>query len=84
MRTTRKPDDRNSLLVDYPLGGLFGGMDTVGNADAVIGVAAQCEVGKCRRAGLDPLDQILMSNVILRHSPRPTGEAAVDGWAVDT
>ena len=54
-----------------------------GNAHAVIGVAGQSEMGQRRRAGLDPRDQLLVADVILRHRAGPMGNVAVAGLAAN-
>ena len=55
----------------------FAAVDAVGNADAVIGVAGQLQIGQRRHAGLDPRDQLLVADVILRHRAGPMGDVAV-------
>ena len=53
----------------------FPGMDAIGNADAAIAVAGQSQPVMFFQSGIDPLKNLRMSEVVLRHSLLPQEDA---------
>src|SRR5262249_41950001 len=61
-------------VIDDSLRGLFAGADTIGDADAVVGVAGKSEAGKRADGRFDISNSLLMADVILRHGVRMAPE----------
>ena len=67
---SRRRGGRIGQGVEEGVGGHFGGVDAVGDADAVVGDARQVEPGILGEMAADGGDAIEVAEVVLGHRPR--------------
>ncbi len=78
---SRRRGGRIGQCVEEGVGGHFGGVDAVGDSDAVVGDARQVEPGILGEMAANRGDAIEMAEVVLGHRPRMAADPREQGLA---